>query len=207
MFLAGLTGGIGSGKSAAARRFVAAGIPVIDADQIGHQLLEEGGAAVPGVIALFGESCSRSGAIDRELLAGRVFHDPEAMALLNALMHPLVAVEVMRRCAALAEKGPSVVLVEAALLAEQGAKEPWMNALILVVCPEAVRVRRLVEHRGMKHEDARARIAMQTPPEAKVALADWVIDNIGTLEALHRQVDQIATELRARAAELQSRCT
>jgi dephospho-CoA kinase len=199
MYLAGLTGGIGSGKSAAAARFRDLGIPVINADKVGHELLQEGGAAVPGVVELFGEACMTQGRVDRERLGALVFHDREAMTRLNRLMHPLVGIEIVKQCADHVADGVPVVLVEAALLADGGERESWMEALVLVVCPEDLRMRRLVEQRGMGEEDVRARMAAQVPPEAKIPLADWVVDNSGTLDHLHAQVDRIAGELRERA--------
>ena len=187
-----MTGGAGSGKSAAAKRFAERGIPVIDADKIGHEVIGPGGAAEQAVMAAFGEAVATSGTIDREKLAAAVFGDAAALRQLNALVHPAIAREVMARCRALAEAGHAAVVIDAALLAERGEREPWLDGLIVVDCPRAERLRRLVELRGMAREDVERRLNMQTPPESKLAAADWVIENTGTRADLYARVDDIA---------------
>jgi dephospho-CoA kinase len=190
-----LTGGIGSGKSEAARRFEALGIPVIDADRIGHEIIEPGGEAERGVIDAFGEDILSNGRIDRKKLADRVFGDPGALRLLNALTHPAVLREIARRTANLATAGNEKAIIEAALHAEDGTVADWMAGLILVSCPEEMRAERLVRHRSMTPEEARVRIAAQTPPERKAPLARWIIQNDGDLNHLQEQVEQVAREL------------
>lgn len=190
-----LTGGIGSGKSEAAKRFESLGIPVIDADRIGHEVLEPGGAAELGVIEAFGDAIVSAGRIDRKKLAERVFGDPSALKQLNSLTHPAVLEEISRRTARLAQQGHERAIIEAALHAEDGKLADWMAGMILVTCPESIRVDRLVRGRGMSEADARARIAAQTPPERKVPLATWTIVNDGDLANLHRQVEGIAQDL------------
>lgn len=196
MRIYGLTGGTGSGKSEAARRFEARGIPVIDADAIGHEVIAPGGAAEKAVIQAFGLDIVTGGAIDRAKLGARVFSDEAARRQLNAIVHPAIGLEIAMRCAALADQGHDAVIVDAALIAENGRKEDYLSGLMVVTCPAEERVRRLVAHRGIEETEARRRIAAQTPPEEKVALADWVIDNSGTKEALYARVDAIAGELK-----------
>ncbi|MBI5091538.1 MAG: dephospho-CoA kinase [Candidatus Hydrogenedentes bacterium] len=195
MKIYGLTGGIGSGKSEAARQFAARGIPVIDADAIGHAVIAPGGAAVEHVINAFGSGVLTDGIIDRKKVGARVFSDPEALARLNALVHPMIYAEVMKRCAVLAEEGHGVVIIEAALLAENGAKEPFLAGLIVVTSPAAVRIERLVSSRGMSRTEAEQRIAAQAPPERKAAFANWVVENDGTIEQLRARIDRIAHEI------------
>jgi dephospho-CoA kinase len=190
-----LTGGIGSGKSEAARQFEALGVPVIDADKLGHDVIEPGGAAERGVIEAFGEGVLTGGRIDRKKLADRVFGDRDALNRLNSLTHPAVAREVGRRTAELSASGHERAIVEAALHAEDGNLAGWMSGMILVSCPESIRVERLKRSRGMSEADARARIASQTPPERKRPLARWIIENSGDLAHLHDQVAKIAAEL------------
>lgn len=197
MRIYGLTGGTGSGKSEAARRFEMRGIPVIDADAIGHEVIAPGGAAEKAVIQAFGPGIVTDGAVDRVKLGARVFSDTAARQQLNAIVHPAIAFEIAMRCAALADQGHDAVIVDAALIAENGRKEDYLSGLMVVTCPAEERVRRLVAHRGIEEAEARRRIAAQTPPEEKLALADWVIDNSGTKEALHARVDAIAGELKA----------
>ncbi|MBI1319724.1 MAG: dephospho-CoA kinase [Candidatus Hydrogenedens sp.] len=192
MKIYGLTGGTGSGKSTAARRFEERGIPVIDADRVGHDLLAPGGAAERAVIDAFGDDILTSGTIDRAKLGARVFADPEALQRLNGLVHPALFGEIARRVGEYALQGRNAVIVDAALLAENGRKEDWLEALILVTAPVEARVARLRDGRGIDEAESRRRIAAQTDPESKRAAARWVVDNGGGLVALYEQVDAIA---------------
>lgn len=190
-----LTGGIGAGKSEAARMFAELGVPVVDADRIGQQATEPGGVAEQAVIEAFGERIVANGQVDRKKLAAIVFDDKSALQRLNGLVHPAVLAEIARRTAALAEAGNRAAIIEAALHAEDGRVQEWMAGLILVDCPVETRVKRLVEKRGMTESEARARIAAQTPPEKKAPLAKWIIRNDGDLAHLRGQVTEIAAQL------------
>ena len=196
MRIYGLTGGTGSGKSEAGRMFRERGVPVLDADAIGHALIEPGGAAVDAVVDAFGADILTDGHIDREKLGARVFRDAEARQRLNAILHPAIRMEIANRCVSLAQEGHDTVLVDAALIAENGRKDDYLNGLIVVNCPADLRARRLVERRGIDEPEACRRIAAQTPPEKKIALADWVIENSGTIEALEAEVERVAEELK-----------
>lgn len=195
MRIFGLTGGIGAGKSEAANRFRERGIPVIDADRIGHETLEPGGAAEQRVIDAFGDRILSDSRIDRQKLGEVVFNDEEARHRLNAIVHPAILQEVSNRIAELDQTGHDVAIVEAALLAEDGRLQDWMAGLILVTSPEDTRVQRLTGRRGMTQADARARIRAQTDPAQKAELAQWVIENDGDLENLYAQVDAVAKEI------------
>lgn len=197
MILIGLTGGTGSGKTEAGRRLAERGLPVIDADQVGHDVIAPGGAAEAAVIAAFGEDIVVDGKIERERLASCVFNDPEALTKLNALVHPAIFSEIGQRCTHYAETGAHTIIIDAALLGDSGELEPWLGGLILVTAPVEVRVQRLVSLRGMREDDARRRIAAQVDPERKRAFATWVVDNSGTLEQLYEQVDGIADAIEA----------
>jgi dephospho-CoA kinase len=197
MKIIGLTGGIGSGKSTAARFLEEEGIPVIDADQAGHLLLAENGQIQEQVIAAFGEDVLVEGRLSREKLAAYVFSDESARTILNALLHPAIIESVMQRCAALCQQGCPVIVVEAALLSEGGRKEPWLDGLILVLTDADKRIDRLVTYRNMEEQDARQRLVVQTAPETKRPLADWIIHNGGDLENLREQVNSLAEELRS----------
>lgn len=196
MRVIGLTGGIGSGKSAAGLRFREDGVPTVCADEIGHVLLEPGGAAVDAVVDAFGADIVAGGRVDRARLAAKVFGDRKAVARLNGITHPLIGLEIGRQCAAFAEAGHAAVLVDAALIGEDGRREPYLQGLILVLCPDEERVRRLVELRGIARDEALRRMQAQTAPERKIALADWVIHNDGSLEHLYGQVDAVAREIK-----------
>jgi dephospho-CoA kinase len=128
-----------------------------------------------------------------------VFADDSARLRLNAIIHPLIQRTIADRCAKLAEEGQSVVLIDAALLAEEGERDAWLDGLIVVSCPRDVRLRRLVEQRGLSRAEAERRIEAQGDPDRKLAFADWIIKNDGTLKVLQQRVDEIARELDAYA--------
>lgn len=199
MKIYGLTGGIASGKSEAARRFRELAVPVIDADKIGHALIEPGGAAEAEVLAAFGGDILSDGRIDRAKLGQRVFADRAELEKLNAIVHPAIKAEVARRAAALAEEGHEFVVIDAALLGEGGKIAGYIDGLALVLAPVATRLERLVQQRGCTEAEAKRRIEAQTPPERKIPLADWIIQNDGTLDALRARVDDVARAMRARA--------
>lgn len=196
MGIIGLTGGTGSGKSEAARRFADLGFAVIDADAVGHAVIEPGGQAYDAVKAAFGEAVLTEDRIDRVKLGALVFRDEALRKRLNGLIHPAIGAVIAQRCADHFAAGHRHVIVDAALLAESGVREPWLDGLILVLCPADERKRRLVESRGMDPAEADRRIAAQSPPESKRSAADWIIDNHGTIEALHDQIDHVAEAIR-----------
>ncbi len=192
MRLYGITGGTGSGKSEAAKRFAERGIPVIDADLVGHEVIAPGGAAAEPVARVFGEAVLTGGQIDRVKLSAVVFRDAASLQKLNTIVHPLIFGEIGARCARLHEAGHHAVLVDAALLGENGAREQWLAGLILVLASRDARTRRLAASRGIAEEEIARRMAAQTPPEHKIPIADWVIENNGSIEELYARVDEIA---------------
>ncbi len=196
MRIFGLTGGIGSGKSQAARAFERRGVPVIDADRVGHAVIEPGGAAHDAVVRAFGGGIlTEDGCIDHAKLAARAFADPDARCQLNAITHPAIYAEIGRRCMECAEQGARNIIVEAALIGEDGRVNPLFEGIILVSCPVQERLRRLTEQRGMERAEAERRVAAQSDPEAKRSLAKWVINNGGDLENLQKQVEAIVGEM------------
>lgn len=197
MMIYGLTGGIASGKSEVAKILSQEGIPVIDADAIGHTVLEPDGAGFQKVLGVFGDDILSDGRIDRTKLSARVFADASLRQALNSIVHPLIQSEVARECAVLAGRGHELVVIEAALIAENGKKDAYLTSLILVACPEEVRLQRLVNQRGLSLEEARSRIAAQAPPESKLALCDHVIDNSGDFSVTRERVLELAKELLA----------
>jgi len=191
----GLTGGTGSGKSTAATRFADHGIAIVDADRLGHELIAPGGRAEAAVKAAFGKRAISCGKIDRSKLGQIVFSDSAALDTLNAIVHPMLAEEISARCIASATAGHRVCMVDAALLGEGAALEPWLDGLALVVASRAVRIGRLMAHRGLDEATAQARIAAQLDPEQKRVLARWIIENDGGLADLYARVDAVATEM------------
>lgn len=197
MKIYGLTGGIAAGKSEVARLLAELQIPVIDADKIGHEVLSPGGAAEQAVVELFGDAILTHGIIDRDKISAIVFKNPAALKNLNAAVHPAIGLEMGRRCAALAEGGEEYAVIEAALLAEDGKVGEMFDGLIVVSCPVDIRVRRLVEDRGMSEEEAMRRVKAQSPPENKEALARWVIQNTGDLATLRERIETVVRELKS----------
>jgi dephospho-CoA kinase len=196
----GLTGGIGSGKSEVSRRLRDLGAVVIDADAVAREVVEPGTPGLAAVVAEFGEGVLRpDGTLDREGLGRIVFGNPDKLAKLNAIVHPLVGERIARQMADVQRNHPDgVVVYDVPLLVENDLQGGYDVVLVVATDP-ATQLRRLVEQRGMTEDDARSRIAAQAPLDAKLAVADLVIDNNGDLADLDRQVTEVWSILRARA--------
>jgi dephospho-CoA kinase len=199
VFLVGLTGGIGSGKSTAATRFAELGVPVIDADEVAREIVEPGEPTLAELAGRFGEAILRpDGSLDRQALADIVFRDAGARADLDRLTHPRIAGRIATRIAELTaswdESGPPMAVVDHPLLLETGQAGRF-DAVVVVLVPVEERVRRLVELRGLGEADARARIAVQTDDDTRRRLATHVLTNDGAVEDLRRQVDRLYAEL------------
>ncbi len=198
-FLVGVTGSIGSGKSLLCRILAERyGSPVIDADRLGHEAIDPGGAARDAVVARFGDAVlGPGGEIDRTRLAALVFGDAVALAALESVSHPVILAEVERLVAALKASGyAGIILLEAAVL------PAWLDrlrleALVLVRATPDVRLHRL-EARGLDREEARRRIAAQERLFSEELRADRTIDNDGTRESLERAAEALWRELAAR---------
>ena len=171
------------------------GAVLVDADAIAHEVTAPGGEAYAAVVERFGPAIvDGDGSIDRRALADLVFADPDALADLEALVHPVVLEAIDRRLAAEAETD-HVVVVVIPLLVEVG----WDRAdrVVVVDTPEDVAVRRLVASRGMSEDDVRRRLGAQADRATRLAGADHVLTNDGTLEHLRRQVDALWSALRS----------
>ncbi len=185
----GVTGGMGSGKSSVASLLADHGAVVVDADTIAHEVIGPGGPAHGPVIERFGPGIvDAGGEIDRRALADLVFADPAARRDLEGLVHPPVLEAIDRRLAAEAATD-HVVVVVIPLLVEVG----WdrADAVVVVDAPEDLALRRLVEGRGMAEADVRRRLAAQADRATRLARADHVVTNDGTLDDLRRQVDTL----------------
>jgi dephospho-CoA kinase len=192
----GLTGGIGSGKSAAAAEFGRLGATVVDTDAIAHELTLAGGAAMAQVRRLFGDDfVDASGALDRAKMRTLAFRDPAAKKKLEQLLHPMIRAESERRIAA--ASGPYVVHVVPLLVESPGYRQRVTRVLV-VDCPEDVQVERVRQRSRLSEEEIRRIVASQAKREERLAAADDVIDNSASLDALHKQV----RELHSRYLEL-----
>jgi dephospho-CoA kinase len=181
----GLTGGIGSGKSAAADEFARLGATVVDTDAIAHQLTAVGGAALPEIERAFGKDFIRDGKMDRQRMRERVFSDPAAKARLEGVLHPMIRDESKRRIAAAA--GPYVVHV-VPLLIESPDYRRRVDRVLVVDAPESAQLARVRARSGLAEDEVRAIVRTQAAREARLAVADDVIDNAGPIEALRNQV-------------------
>ena len=188
MLVIGLTGGIGSGKSTVSAALAERGAVVVDADAITRELQGPGQPVLAAMVERFGPQILRpDGTLDRQAVADVVFVDADALADLNAIVHPAVGAEIAGRLAVLAETD-DVVILDVPLLVESGRDD--MAGTIVVDTDPEVAVERLVAHRGFAEADARARIARQASREDRLAKADFVIDNGGDLDALTPQIDR-----------------
>jgi dephospho-CoA kinase len=189
----GLTGGIGSGKSTVSALLAAHGAVVVDADRIAREVVEPGTPGLAAVVEAFGDGVlGPDGALDRPALAAVVFADPQARARLDGIVHPLVRARAAELAAA---APPDAVLVhDIPLLVETGQAEAF-HLLVVVDAPADLRVRRLVEQRGMTRDEAERRVAAQASDAERLAVADRVLDGSGTVEELRAQVDALWTRI------------
>jgi dephospho-CoA kinase len=189
VLVVGLTGGIGSGKSTVSALLAAKGAVVVDADAVVHELQRPGTAVFEAMVDRFGNAIvAADGSLDRSAVADIVFNEPDALADLNGIVHPAVGAEIVRRMDELSTTD-AVVVLDVPLMVESARRYPVAGLIVVDVDPE-VALRRLVEQRGMREDDARARIARQASREERRARADVVIENSGSLDDLAAQVDR-----------------
>ncbi len=195
MLLVGLTGGIAAGKSVVARRFQELGAVLIDADEIAREVVRPGSPVLERLVERFGEDIvDADGELDRKKLAGKVFGNPDALKDLNAITHPAIGAEIVRRIDE-QRNTDNVVVVDAALLVETG--RGGFDKLVVVAADPETQMKRLVTLRGMEPDEAKRRIDSQAPLEEKLAKADIVIWNEGSIQELEARVDEVWEELRS----------
>ena len=186
MFTVGLTGGIGSGKSTVADLFAELGTPVIDTDAIARELTAPAGAALDAIHAAFGETVMQAdGALDRAALRQRVFSDAAARRQLEAILHPRIRQIVAQTLATLTAPYALIVIP---LLVETGGYRDVLNRVLVVDCPEDLQVARVMARSGLAQDDVEAILAAQAGRAARLAVADDVILNTASSEALRAQV-------------------
>lgn len=187
----GLTGGLGSGKSTVAARFRARGLTVVDADQLAREVVAKGSAALREIAGAFGdEMLDADGNLDRARLAEAVFHDADKRRTLNAITHPRVRELSQQRFQECGERGETLCCYEVPLLVESGLADA-LRPVVVVAAPEAEQVRRAMRRDDVTEAHARARIAAQLPLSDKIAVADHVIVNDGTLAELEARADAV----------------
>ncbi|MER5524582.1 dephospho-CoA kinase [Streptomyces sp. NPDC002677] len=197
MLKVGLTGGIGAGKSEVSRLLVGHGAVLVDADRIAREVVEPGTPGLTAVVEAFGpDVLAADGTLDRPKLGSIVFADPEKLAVLNSIVHPLVGAR--SRELENAAAADAVVINDVPLLAENGLA-PFYDVVVVVDVAPETQLDRLTRLRGMAEEDARARMAAQATREKRLAIADIVIDNDVPLDALEQRVAQVWADLVRRA--------
>lgn len=195
----GLTGGIGSGKSTVAKRIEAVGIPVVYADRLARVAVERGSSGLAEIVRAFGDDVlDASGDLDRRALAARTFGDPAALAKLNAIVHPRVAKLALESFQRHFGAGAPLVCYEVPLLVESGLQEMF-RPVVVVAANEATQIARTVLRDGLSEEEAVARVRAQKPLADKIAVADFVIENDGSLEHLLERTDEVVAAIRAMA--------
>ncbi|HMN19871.1 MAG TPA: dephospho-CoA kinase [Ottowia sp.] len=198
-FHLGLTGGIGSGKSTVAALWAARGAAVIDADAISRATTATGGSALPAIAARFGPALiGADGALDRAAMRALVYRDPAARAALEAIIHPLVSQETQRQAAQARGQDRKLVVFDIPLLVEAGAR--WrarLDRVLVIDCPPAVQVARVVARNQLAPAQVEAILAAQAGRLQRLAAADWVLFNGEgvTVRDLEVQIDRIATRL------------
>lgn len=197
-YVVGLSGGIGSGKSAAADHFAELGAAVIDTDAIAHRLTGPAGAAMPAIAAAFGpERIAADGSLDRAAMRALVFAQPDARRRLEGILHPMIRAESERLVGQTAAR---YVILAVPLLIESGSYRERCDRICIVDCPESLQIERVMQRSGLAEAQVRAIMQAQASRAQRLAAADDVLDNSGTLVALHTQVDALHLRYLAAAA-------
>jgi dephospho-CoA kinase len=201
-FVVGLTGGIGSGKSAAGEHFAELGAGVVDTDAIAHALTGPSGAAMPAILKAFGsEIASADGALDRAAMRKRVFADPAERQRLEAILHPMIRAESDRRVAQLDATGVPYIILVVPLLVESmlgkgNSYRERVQRVAVVDCAPETQIRRVIERNGLPRSDVERILAVQATREQRLNVADDVIDNNGSFSELATQVDALDRDYR-----------
>ncbi len=198
MLRVGLTGGLASGKSFVGKALASLGCHLIEADQLGHEVLQQAGEAYNAVVAQFGAGIlDAAGSIDRPKLAALVFPDRDKLARLSDIVHPAVIAREKQIVAGIAAQDPdAIVVVEAAILVETGSYKHY-DRLIVVVCTPEQQVERAMHRGTYTEEEVMQRLSRQLPLEEKRRVADYVIDTSGTKEHAIEQVRAVYASLRS----------
>lgn len=200
----GLTGGIASGKSTVARLLAERGAAVIDADQLARKIVEPGQPALAELVARFGAAIlTADGQLDRKRLGAIAFSDEDARADLGRITHPRIAAASAQAIAAWSDAGANVVFYEAALLVENRA-HTGLSGLIVVAAPDEIQESRVIMRDALSRDEARARIAAQLPLPEKIAVATWVIQNGGDIDALRSEVDRVVADIEGKYGSIRA---
>lgn len=191
-FIVGLTGGIGSGKSAAAEGFAELGAAVVDTDAIAHELTGPDGIAMPDIEAAFGPSVlATNGALDRAAMRQLVFGDRAAKARLEGILHPLIRTQSQRRCENGLAQGAPYALLVVPLLVESGGYRTRVSRIVVVDCPESVQITRVMARSGLTREEVQRIMSAQASRAERNSVADDILNNDKDITALKTQVARL----------------
>lgn len=194
MYIIGITGGIGSGKSTAARILRQRGIPVLDADALSHTVSGSGGRAIPALIEEFGpDILNETGGMDRAQIASRVFAHRSELDRLSRIIHRFVFEEMNQQIQELQKNRVPVVCLDVPIPVKEGFLDRC-HLILVIQAPEELRLMRL-QQRGMEREEARQRMRMQFEPEVYAQLADHIVENLGTEAELAEKLDHLLQPL------------
>ena len=194
----GLTGGIGSGKSTFGALLQKRGAALVDSDQIARQVTGPGGAAIAAIAQRFGpEFVDDTGALDRGRMRELAYSAPEARTALEAIVHPLVSLHSSQQAQAAEDAGTRVIVFDVPLLVESGRWVQRLDTVIVIDCPPAVQIQRVMSRSGLNQSTVEAILAAQSPRNIRRASADIVVHNGDncTLADLHKMAEQVATRL------------
>jgi dephospho-CoA kinase len=190
--LIGLTGGIGSGKSVVAQRLAELGATVIDSDQIAHDITAPHGAAIAPIQASFGpELLAADGSLDRSKMRQLAFNDPSALQLLEAITHPLIHAETLRQATQAQENGALYLVFMVPLLVESGTWAKLIDHLVVVDCPQELQIARVMQRSNLDPSQIEQIMRKQASREDRLAAADTILLNDGSLEKLTPQIDNL----------------
>lgn len=192
--IVGLTGGIASGKSTVAEMFRGFGVTVVDADELAREIVQPGEPALEEIAERFGDEVIDEGRLDREVLGDVIFEDEDARRDLEAITHPRIARRMRHRADRARQSGESWMIYDAALIVENNLHR-GLDALVVVAAATETQIERLMARDDLGRDEAASRIDAQMPLEQKLAVADYVVDNDGSLEATRRQVERLHTVL------------
>ena len=194
----GLTGGIGSGKSTFGALLQKRGAALVDSDQIARQVTGPGGAAIAAIVQRFGpEFVDDTGALDRGRMRELAYSAPEARTALEAIVHPLVSLHSSQQAQAAEDAGTRVIVFDVPLLVESGRWVQRLDTVIVIDCPPAVQIQRVMSRSGLNQSTVEAILAAQSPRNIRRASADIVVHNGDncTLADLQKMAEQVATRL------------
>ncbi len=186
----GLTGGIASGKSTIAGLLVKRGALLVDADQVAREVVQPGEPALAAIVSAFGQAVlDEAGSLDRKALGAIVFADKDKLTLLEGITHPAIRERMQSRIREYAAERPTGLVVADIPLLYETKQQHLYEGIMVAYVPAAIQLERLMKRNAFGEEEARRRILLQMDIEEKRRLADWVIDNSGTLEQSERQID------------------